>query len=330
MSYVETSDVALTAGAIVWRLIAVMVIVLANAFFVAAELSLVSARRSRIDALAARGDKSAKLVQETANEIPRYLSVVQLGVTLASLALGWAGEATIASVIGAVLSRLGVGDAAVLSHATATVIVAFITITFLVIVIGELVPKSIAYANPEATSRWLVRPLRWFAKVARPFTWLLNGAAVALLKLLGVKQVQDSYRAHSPEELRLLVAQTRAHGMLNESDAQMLAGVFDFHQKKARDVMRPRTEIVAIPITATQEEVWAVVRQERYSRYPIYGEDLDDLVGVFLAKDLWLYDGAQPFTVQQFVRVVQRYHFDRLCSVGGQEGQGMTFFVKSR
>ena len=168
--------------------------------------------------------------------------------------------------------------------------------------IGELVPKSIAYANPESTSRWLVRPLRWFAKVALPVTWLLNGAANALLKLLGVTQVTDSERAHSPEELRLLVMQTRAHGMLNESDAQMLAGVFDFHQKKARDVMRPRTEIVAIPATATQDEVWAVVRQERYSRYPIYGEDLDDLIGVFLAKDLWLYDGKQPFTVQQFVR----------------------------
>jgi CBS domain containing-hemolysin-like protein len=302
MSYVETTDVALTWSAIVWRLIAVMVIVLANAFFVAAELSLVSARRSRIDALAARGDKSAKLVQETANEIPRYLSVVQLGVTLASLALGWAGEATIASLIGAVLSRLGVGDAAILSHATATVIVAFITISFLVIVIGELVPKSIAYANPEATSRWLVRPLRWFAKVARPFTWLLNGAAAALLKLLGVKQVQDSYRAHSPEELRLLVAQTRAHGMLNESDAQMLAGVFDFHQKKARDVMRPRTEIVAIPVTSTQDEVWELVRQERYSRYPVYGEDLDDMIGVFLAKDLWLYTGTEPFALKSFVR----------------------------
>lgn len=302
MSYVETSDVALTAGAIVWRLIAVMVIVLANAFFVAAELSLVSARRSRIDALAARGDKSAKLVQETANEIPRYLSVVQLGVTLASLALGWAGEATVASLIAALLDRIGVGDAAILSHATATVIVAFITITFLHIVIGELVPKSIAYANPEATSRWLVRPLRWFAKVALPLTWMLNGAAAALLKLLGVKQVQDSYRAHSPEELRLLVAQTRAHGMLNESDAQMLAGVFDFHQKKARDVMRPRTEIVAIPVTATQEEVWELVRQERYSRYPVYGEDLDDLIGVFLAKDLWLYVGVEPFALKSFVR----------------------------
>jgi CBS domain containing-hemolysin-like protein len=279
-----------------------MVIVLANAFFVAAELSLVSARRSRIDALAARGDKSAKLVQQTANDIPRYLSVVQLGVTLASLALGWAGEAPVASLIAALLDRLGVGDAAILSHATATVIVAFITITFLHIVIGELVPKSIAFANPESTSRWLVRPLRWFARVALPFTWLLNGAAAALLRLLGVKQVQNSHRAHSPEELRLLVTQTRAHGMLNESDAQMLAGVFDFHQKKARDVMRPRTEIVAIPVTATQEEVWELVRQERYSRYPIYGEDLDDLIGVFLAKDLWLYTGKEPFALQSFVR----------------------------
>jgi len=302
MSYVENSEVALTASAIVLRLLAVLAIVLTNALFVAAELSLVSARRSRIDALAARGDRSAKLVQETANDIPRYLSAVQLGVTLASLALGWVGETTVASLIAALIERLGFGRAEVISHAAATVIVAFVTITFLHIVIGELVPKSIAYANPESTSRWLVRPLRWFAKLALPVTWLLNGAANFLLKILGVTQVTDSERAHSPEELRLLVTQTRAHGMINESDAQMLAGVFDFHQKKARDVMRPRTEIVAIPATATQEEVWAVVRQERYSRYPVYGEDLDDLVGVFLAKDLWLYAGEQPFTVQQFVR----------------------------
>jgi CBS domain containing-hemolysin-like protein len=302
MSYVDTPEVALTWSMIVWRLAAVMAIVLANAFFVAAELGLVRARRARIDAMAARGDRSAKLVQETATDIPRYLSVVQLGVTLASLALGWVGEATVASLIGALLGRLGVGNATVMSHAAATAIVAFVMITFLHIVIGELVPKSIAYANPEATSRWLVRPLRWFAKAALPMTWLLNGSATALLKLLGVTQVTDSTRAHSPEELRLLVMQTRAHGMLNESDTQMLAGVFDFHQKKARDVMRPRTEIVAIPVTATQADVWEVVRRERYSRYPVYGEDLDDLIGVFLAKDLWLYAGTEPFTVQTFVR----------------------------
>ncbi len=205
MSYVENPAVALTFGMIVLRLVAVLLIVLANAFFVAAELSLVSARRSRIDALAARGDRSAKLVQETANDIPRYLSAVQLGVTLASLALGWAGETTVASLIAALLDRLGIGNAAVISHAAATAIVAFVVITFLHIVIGELVPKTIAYANPESTSRWLVRPLRWFAKVALPVTYLLNGAANALLKLLGVTQVTDSARAHSPEELRLLV-----------------------------------------------------------------------------------------------------------------------------
>src|SRR5674476_90809 len=147
MSYVENPVVALTASAIALRLIAVLVIVLTNAFFVAAELSLVSARRLRIDALAARGDRSTKLVQETANDIPRYLSAVQLGVTLASLALGWAGETTVASLIAALFERLGLGSAAVISHAAATVIVAFVTITFLHIVIGELVPKSIAYAN---------------------------------------------------------------------------------------------------------------------------------------------------------------------------------------
>jgi CBS domain containing-hemolysin-like protein len=182
------------------------------------------------------------------------------------------------------------------------VVTAFVLITFLHIVLGELVPKSIAYANPESAARWLVRPLRWFAAAATPFTWVLNTAAARLLRLLGVRQVSESARVHSPEELRLLVMQAGGHGILNETDTQMLAGVFDFHNKKARDVMRPRTEVVAIAVDATEREVWEIIRRERYSRYPVYREDLDDLVGVFLAKDLWLYDGKGPFTLQQFVR----------------------------
>jgi len=117
-----------------------------------------------------------------------------------------------------------------------------------------------------------------------------------------VQPMSESQHVHSPEELRLLVMQSRAHGTLDESDSAMLAGVFDFHEKRARDVMRPRTEVAAIPSDATEEEVWRTVRSERYSRYPVYGESLDDVQGVFLAKDLWLHDGSEPFDLQNFVR----------------------------
>jgi CBS domain containing-hemolysin-like protein len=301
---VPSAPEQLTAGAILLRLLAVLLLVLANAFFVAAEFGLVGTRRSRIDALASRGDKSAKVVQETLKHLDLYISATQLGITLSSLGLGWLGEATVATLLDRLFRAFGVVVSPVLTHSAAAATAAFLIITMLHIVLGELVPKSVALLNPEGVSRWVARPLKLFSWFGRPFIAVLNGAANGFLHLLGLHTVQDSARVHSPEELRLLVMQARAHGMLNETDTQMLAGVFDFHNKKARDVMRPRTEVVALPIDATEAEVWEVLRRERYSRYPIYRETLDDVVGVFLAKDLWLYDrrGRAPFSLELFVR----------------------------
>ncbi|HEU4563358.1 MAG TPA: hemolysin family protein [Gemmatimonadaceae bacterium] len=298
----ESSPEQLTFGGIALRLLAVLLLVLANAFFVAAEFALVGARRSRIDALAARGDRSARVVQDTLKHLDRYISGTQLGITLASLALGWLGESTLASLIDRLLRALHIPAAPGVEHAAASVIVAFAVITFLHIVLGELAPKSLALLHPERVSLWVARPLRLFSEVMRPFISVLNGAANAFLKLFGIHAVSETSHVHSPEELRLLVAQTHAHGMLDESDRAMIAGVFDFHDKRARDVMRPRTEIAALPIDATEEEVWETMRTERYSRYPVYEESLDDVVGVFIAKDLWLSDRGQPFSLRRFIR----------------------------
>jgi CBS domain containing-hemolysin-like protein len=149
---------------------------------------------------------------------------------------------------------------------------------------------------------WVVRPLRWFSKLMTPFIWVLNGTANGLLKAFGLRPVEEAARVHSPEELRMLVMQTSAHGLLDESDRAMLAGVFDFHFKKARDVMRPRTDIVAVSVDASEAEVWETIRRERYSRYPVYGESLDDILGVFLAKDLWVHDRSRPFSLREFLR----------------------------
>ncbi|MGH7624425.1 MAG: hemolysin family protein [Gemmatimonadaceae bacterium] len=298
----ESSGAGLSTWGIVFRLLAVLLLVFANAFFVAAEFGLVGARRSRIDAAAARGERSAKHVQQALKHLDLYISGTQLGITLASLSLGWIGESTVAELLDRLFAQLGYRVPPALTHSAAAVTTAFIIITFLHIVLGELAPKSIALVNPERVSRVVVQPLRLFSRVMRPFIAILNGAANGILRIGGLHTVQDSARVHSPEELRLLVMQTRAHGLLNETDSQMLAGVFDFHNKKARDVMRPRIEVAAVPVEATEPEVREILRRERYSRYPVYHETLDDVVGIFLAKDLWLHDGAEPFSLRGAVR----------------------------
>ena len=282
------------------RLLGVLVLVLMNAFFVAAEFALVGSRRSRIDQLAADGERGAKAVQDALKNLDRYISGTQLGITLASLALGWIGEPALATLVDAVLAKVGIRAHEGLAHTTAGVATAFLVITFLHIVLGELAPKSIALVAPERVSMVLARPLMLFSRVMSPFITMLNGVANALLKLVGVDPAGGHHSVHSADELRLLVMQAQAQGTLNETDSMMLAGVFDFHEKKARDVMRPRTEVAAIPLDSTEDEVWKILRTERYSRYPVVGESLDDIVGVFLAKDLWLHQGS--FTLQQFVR----------------------------
>jgi CBS domain containing-hemolysin-like protein len=292
----------LTAGSIAVRLAVVLLLVGLNAFFVAAEFALVATRRSKIDQQAAGGDRGARAVQQALKHLDRYISGTQLGITLASLALGWLGEPALAALIDLGLGKLGVDVPAGVAHSASAVATAFVIITFLHIVLGELAPKSVALVKPEGVSKVVARPLMLFSSVMSPFIWVLNGVANRLLRLFGVQPMSESQHVHSPEELRLLVMQSRAHGTLDESDSAMLAGVFDFHEKRARDVMRPRTEVAAIPSDATEEEVWRTVRSERYSRYPVYGESLDDVQGVFLAKDLWLHDGSEPFDLQNFVR----------------------------
>jgi CBS domain containing-hemolysin-like protein len=292
----------LTFSGVSIRLLFVMVLVLLNAFFVAAEFALVAVRRSRIDQMAAEGDRSALVVQRALSQLDRYISGTQLGITLASLALGWIGEPAVAALVDRVLHLVGVDPNPGALHTGAGIAVAFAVITFLHIVLGELAPKSIALATPETVSRLVVRPLMLFSRVMSPFIGMLNGTANRLLKLLGVEAAAEGGQVHSPEELRLLVMQARAHGTLDESDSAMLAGVFDFHNKKALDVMRPRTEMVAIAEDVDRDELVQILRRERYSRYPVYRDTADDIVGVFLAKDYWLYEAPARFELREHLR----------------------------
>lgn len=281
-------------------MIAVLGLVALNGFFVAAEFSLVAARRSKLDEMIAKGDRSARTVQTALQNLDRYIASTQLGITIASLALGWVGEPVLAHLFDQAFRSLGLSPSPTAMH-VAAVPVAFFLLTFFHIVLGELAPKSIALTSPEKTARAVVRPLLVFSRIMSPFIWIFNGAANSLLRIVGVEPVNDP-EGHSPDEIRFLVMQAHARGTLDESDRAMLAGVLDFHEKKARDVMRPRTEVVALDIEATEEEVWEILRRERYSRYPVYRESLDDVTGVFLAKDLWLHSGDAAFNLADFVR----------------------------
>lgn len=291
-------------GEIALKLGLVFALLIANAFFVAAEFALVAVRRSRIDEMAMEGDSAAKAVQKALVHLDRYISGTQLGITLASLGLGYVGEATLAGMADRALIAMGLESqlAVNAAHTGIALTIAFAIITFLHVVIGELAPKSLALVHPEGVSRAVVRPLVWFSALMTPIIWVLNGAAAWGLRLIGMNAATEHSHVHSSEELRLLVMQARASGTIDESDSAMLAGVFDFHHKRARDVMRPRTEIVALPIDATEEELFTIIRKERYSRYPVYRETLDDLVGVFLAKDLWLRNEDEPFDLAALTR----------------------------
>lgn len=292
----------LTWQGVLVRIAAVLALVTLNGFFVAAEFAAVGARRSKLQEMHDQGDRLAKLGLRLLDNLDRYISATQLGITIASLALGWVGEPVVAALIDSLLGAFGIQPSPGTTHTAAGIAVGFAVITFLHVVYGELAPKTVALVMPERLSGLVALPLIVFAKIMTPFISLLNGTANASLRLFGIQPMSESRHVHSPEELRMLVMQARAHGTLDESDSAMLAGVFDFHEKKVQDVMRPRTEMIALPLDATEDQVRSTLERERYSRYPVYQDTLDEVVGVFLAKDLWLHNRQEPFSLKALVR----------------------------
>ncbi len=271
------------AGSVLWRLGAVVLLVVANAFFVSAEFALVASRRTRIDAMIRRGDGRARVVKHALDSLDKYISGTQLGITLASLGLGWIGEPALAGTIEHLFSRLPAPLDTIATHGVASG-VAFFIITFLHIVLGELAPKALALLHPEETSRWVARPLILFTVATNPFIWMLNGTANAFLRALGARAPTEHERVHSPEEIMMLVEQSRQTGRLDAQDARMIEGVFEFTEKNARDVMTPRTAVVGLPVTATLAEAADTVAHAGRSRYPVYRETLDDILGTVHAK----------------------------------------------
>ncbi len=276
----EPNERSVTAG-----LLAVLVLVLANAFFVAAEFALVGARRTRLDELARGGDAKARLARRAVQSLDRYISATQLGITLASLGLGWIGEPALAHLIEGAFRWLPPTLATLATH-TVAVAIAFTIITVLHIILGELVPKALALLYPEDVSGWVVLPLMAFAWIMSPAIWVLNGTANWILRLIGIRSPGDHERLHSPEEIRLLVEQSQEAGSLEKQDARLLEGVFEFTEKTAEEVMTPRTDMVALESTLSMWEAADIVAEARRSRYPVFTDSLDDIVGVVHTKDI--------------------------------------------
>jgi len=283
----------------VWAILALVGL---NAFFVAAEFALVAARATRLQTLAEGGDRKADAALSALKHLDDCISGTQLGITLASLALGWIGEITLATLLVYVFAELPAPFEFLARHTVAGTL-AFAGITFLHIVLGELSPKAMALLHPEQTSRWVARPLLWFTGIFWPAIWLLNKSATGFLALFGMRLPAHIERVHAPEELLVLLSESRKHGLVEEADAQMIAGVLDLAHTSVRQAMTPRTEMEAVERSWPLDKVLAVVRRSGYSRLPVYEEDLDHIVGVILVKDLLDFvDGQPPFSVNMIMR----------------------------
>lgn len=259
-------------------------LVILNGLFVAAEFAIVKVRASQVETKSLSGNRLAKNALHIVNNLDAYLSATQLGITLASLALGWIGEPVVAKIISQILDLFNIQIDEKLLHQIALV-TAFTLITFLHIVFGELAPKSLAIRYPERTTLLLAMPLQAFYVLFRPFIWVLNGFANFVLKLFGVPLIHG-HDTHTEDEIRLLLAESKKSGTINTTEHELLENVFKFDDRLAEQIMTPRTKIVGIKSDATLQEALEVIMREDYSRLPVYEDSLDNIIGILHAKDV--------------------------------------------
>lgn len=277
-----------------------MLLVLMNGFFVAAEFAMVKARDSRIDTLIMEGNKRAKYAKEMIDHLDDYLSACQLGITLASLGLGWIGEPAVAKLIEPALVGMGFSDMAVHTVAFA---VSFSIITALHIVIGELAPKSLAIQKAESLTLFTAGPMILFHKVMYPIIWFLNKVASLALKSAGLSVSSESHAAHTEEEIRILMKESHRQGYIDQEELDYVDNIFDFADRNAREVMIPRTDMICLYVQDTFRESVDTAIAEQLTRYPVCDPDKDNIIGFVHIKDILgaLGRGEEP-DIRTFVR----------------------------
>ncbi|MFF2480626.1 hemolysin family protein [Paenibacillus sp. NPDC058071] len=290
-------------GDIVLNLVIVVALVLLNGLFVAAEFSLVKVRLTRLTQLSNEGNRRAKTALKVNGKLDAYLSATQLGITLASLGLGWVGEPAISKlIVEPLLHKLGVADQTLIS--TLSIAIGFCVITFLHIVLGELAPKSLAIQKSEQASLWLAMPLSVFYKLFYPVIWLLNGAANRLLRLVGVEPAGETEGAHTEEEIRLLMNESAKSGIIDKDEMQLFDNIFEFSDRLAREVMLPRTDMECLFTNMSFADNLKRVYATKHTRYPVGVEDKDQIIGFVHIADLLTADPDEPHDLEAFLRPI--------------------------
>jgi CBS domain containing-hemolysin-like protein len=269
---------------ILFEIIMVILLVLANAFFVAAEFAIVKVRATQIQPLAEKENKRAKLGVKVISHLDEYLSATQLGITMTSLGLGWIGEPVTAKILEPLFHALNINNPQTVH--TLSLTVGFIVITFLHIVIGELAPKNLAIRYSKASTLFVAIPLNIFYLVFKPFIWVLNTTANLILKSIGINPVTENERFHSEEELRLLISEGKKSGAIDSTEHQLIEKIFEFNDKLAREIMVPRNHMIALNINDSRDRIFQTVIEEGFSRLPVYKETIDNIVGIVYTKDL--------------------------------------------
>ena len=261
----------------------VLFFLLMNAFFVAAEFSLVRVRKSQVEILVDEGRSGAKYTKLVADNVNAYLSACQLGITLASLALGWLGEPAVSQLIEGPLLAIGLPEAAIHGIAIA---IGFVVITALHIVVGELIPKSLAIFSTERYALFTATPLVWFYRITYPIMWLFNSITNGVMKLLG-HDIANEHEVYTDEEIKLLIDESTESGLIDPEQNEYVDNIFDLGDKDAEAIMTPRTNVICLDLEDSLEENLALIMQYKYTRYPVCRGNKDRIVGFVHVKDLY-------------------------------------------
>jgi len=270
----------------------VVILIALTGFFVAVEFAIIKVRSSRINQLVGEKKRGALAAKKVISNLDEYLSACQLGITITALGLGWLGEPTIKHVLEPIFLKIELSSAIA---STVSFIIAFAVITFLHVVIGELAPKTFAIQKAEQVSLLLSQPLIYFYRIMYPFIWALNGSARLVTGIFGLSPASEHEVAHSEEELRLILSESYKSGEINQAEFKYVNNIFEFDNRLAKEIMVPRTEIVGLYEDEPFETHIKVIGQEKYTRYPVFGEDKDEIIGMVNVKDLFIryMDGGQ-------------------------------------
>ena len=284
------------------KLLMVAILILLTAFFVATEFAVVKIRATQIDNLIEAGNKKALDAKKLLDHFDASLSACQLGITITSLGLGWLGEPTLVKLLKPLFERLELSDSV---SSVIAFLIAFMTITFLHVVVGELAPKTMAIQKAEGVVLNLAKPLLFFTKVMYPFIWLLNGSANQFVKLFGFHPVKESEVAMTEEELRLILSESYKSGEINQSEMMYVNNIFDFDERLAKEIMVPRTEMFCLYKEESYENNIELVREGQFTRYPIAEQDKDHIVGLVNLKEIFTgHFTGEPVSLDSFIRPI--------------------------